>query len=57
MALLAKQAWRVLHNHGTHVARIFRRNNIHKETFLEANVGHKPSYSWSIWNFRSLLKK
>jgi hypothetical protein len=46
LALLAKQGWRLLQNSDTLVAKVFRKKYYPNETFLESNLGWKPSYVW-----------
>lgn len=46
MALLAKQGWRLLHNPDTLVAKIIKEKYYPDGTFLESNLGWKPSYAW-----------
>ena len=50
MALLAKQAWRLLHHTHSLFYRVYKAKYFPNCSFLEAEVGHNPSYVW-----RSLL--
>ena len=44
IALLAKQGWRLLQNPETLVAKIFQEKYYPNGSFLESNLGWKPSY-------------
>ena len=46
LALLAKQGWRILTNQNSLVHRIFKEKHFAKNTFLEAELGRRPSYAW-----------
>ncbi|XP_058008112.1 uncharacterized protein LOC110638724 [Hevea brasiliensis] len=57
LALLAKQGWRLLSFLQSLVARIYKARYYLSYTFLEANVGHNPSFIWrSVWACQSVLK-
>ncbi|CAA7042008.1 unnamed protein product [Microthlaspi erraticum] len=57
-ALLAKQAWRLLINPSSLLARLYRGRYHRSSTFLESVGGRNPSYGWkSIQAGKSLLKK
>ncbi|XP_028119122.1 uncharacterized protein LOC114316623 [Camellia sinensis] len=56
-ALLAKQGWRLLSVPDSLVARILKAKYYPHTTFLQANVGSNPSFTWrSIFNARPLLE-
>jgi hypothetical protein len=51
MAMLCKQAWRLLHNPESLCARVLRAKYFHGRSCLEATPRHGMSYTW-----RSILK-
>jgi ribonuclease HI len=58
LAMLAKQGWRLLTNPESMVAQIMKAKYYPQHSFLEANLGTRPSFAWrSIWNSRTLLKE
>ena len=57
LALLAKQAWRILTNPGSLVARILKAKYFPFCDILHANLGSNPSYTWwSIFNSLEVLR-
>ena len=50
LAMLAKQAWRLIHNNGSLFYRVYKERYFPNTSFLEAELGHNPSFVW-----RSLL--
>ena len=58
LALLAKQGWRILQQPNSLVHRVYKAKYFPKETFLDAQVGRRPSYVWrSILAARDIIKK
>ncbi|CAJ2665105.1 unnamed protein product [Trifolium pratense] len=56
MAMVAKQAWKILQNPDTLVARLIKARYFPRSTLLEASLGYNPSFAWrSIWKARQLL--
>jgi len=57
-ALLAKQAWRLLHEPNCLFSRFFKSRYFVNSPFIDASVGSKTSYAWrSILSGRDLLIK
>jgi hypothetical protein len=57
LALLAKQGWRLLQNPHSLVARVLKAKYYPSSSFLNAKLGHNPSFTWrSIWNSRETLQ-
>ena len=57
LALLTKQAWRILTNPGSLVARILKAKYFPFCDILHANLGSNPSYTWrSIFNSLEVLR-
>lgn len=58
LALLAKQGWRIQKNLNSLVHRVFNAKHFAESSFLEAQLGRKPSYVWrSIWTARKVIEK
>ncbi|XP_019172094.1 PREDICTED: uncharacterized protein LOC109167528 [Ipomoea nil] len=58
LALLAKQGWRILANPLSLVSRILKARYFPSVNFLDAPLGHNPSYIWrSIRASQDLLRK
>ena len=57
LALLAKQGWRLVQNPHSLVARVLKAKYYPSTSFLNAKLGHNPSFTWrSIWNSREVLQ-
>ncbi|KAM5578651.1 hypothetical protein ABKV19_008793 [Rosa sericea] len=57
LAMLAKQGWRLLSHPSTLVAQVFKALYYPHGTFLTADMGERPSYSWrSIMEARPVLQ-
>ncbi|XP_019172478.1 PREDICTED: uncharacterized protein LOC109167861 [Ipomoea nil] len=46
LAMLRKQAWRLLTNTDSLVAKVYKARYYPKDTFLEATIGNNPSFCW-----------
>ncbi|XP_022841874.1 uncharacterized protein LOC111365549 [Olea europaea var. sylvestris] len=56
MAMLGKQAWRLLHHTDRLVYRIFSARYFPHGNILKASIGCNPSYAWrGIWEAKNLL--
>ena len=57
LALLAKQGWQILKNPDSLVHKVFKAKYFAKATYLEAQMGRRPSYIWrSILSAREVIK-
>ena len=54
-ALLGKQAWRLAMGQGSLIEQIYKARYYPNSSFLEAELGGSPSYTWrGIWEARWL---
>ncbi|KAK2444397.1 hypothetical protein QL285_015425 [Trifolium repens] len=44
--MLGKQGWKLITNHDTILYKVFKAKYYPREGFLEAKLGHNPSYTW-----------
>ncbi|XP_024178238.1 uncharacterized mitochondrial protein AtMg00310-like [Rosa chinensis] len=57
LAMLSKQGWRLLSNPHSLIAQVFKEVYYPNGSFLIADMGDRPSYSWrSIMEARSILQ-
>lgn len=50
LALLAKQGWKFVDDPNALLTRVFKTKYFPNGDFLNANLGHNPSYCWcSVW--------
>ena len=58
LALLAKQGWRMLENPNALVHRVYKAKYFANKSFLNAQVGRRPSYVWrSIMAAKDIIMK
>lgn len=46
LAMLAKQAWRLIHNNGSLFYKAYKARYFPNTSFMEAELGHNPSFVW-----------
>jgi hypothetical protein len=57
-ALLGKQCWRIIQNHDSLIAKVFKSRYFPRSNFMEAQIGYQPSYVWrSIFSARTVIEK
>lgn len=58
LVMLGKQGWKLIFNPDSMADRILKDKYYPRGEFMDAMVGHNPSYTWcSIWSSRVLLKE
>ena len=58
LSLLSKQGWKFLTDHSVLVIQIYRAKYFQHTSFLHANLGSNPSYTWrSIHATKDLIRK
>lgn len=57
-AMLSKQSWRIIRNPDSLLAKVLRGRYFKTRNFLNAPLGHNPSYTWRsiVWG-QELFKK
>lgn len=57
LAMLVKQAWRVIQALQALVSRVFKAKYLPNHNFLDTGLKHNPSYVWrSLWTSRDILR-
>jgi hypothetical protein len=46
LAMLGKQGWKLITNSSSLLTRVLKAKYFPRSGFLEANIGHNPSYTW-----------
>ena len=58
LAMLAKQAWRIMKNPNSLIARIYKAKYFPFSDILSAKLGCSPSYTWrSIYNSLEVIRR
>jgi hypothetical protein len=58
LAMPGKQCWHLVTNHDTILSKVFKAIYYLNEGFLEAKLGHNPSYVWrSIHTSQVIVKR
>lgn len=58
LSLLAKQGWRFVDDPEALVSKVFKAKYFPQCDFLNANLGHNPSYCWrSVWSSQAILRE
>nr|ABN08038.1 RNA-directed DNA polymerase (Reverse transcriptase) [Medicago truncatula] len=56
LSMLGKQGWKLLSDSSSLFTRILKAKYFPRRDFLDATLGHNPSYTWrSLWSTQSLL--
>lgn len=57
LSMLGKQGWKLIHDPNFLLTRILNAKYFLRKGFLEAGIGHNPSYTWrSTWRSQNLIK-
>uniref|UniRef100_A0A803Q2U2 RNase H type-1 domain-containing protein n=1 Tax=Cannabis sativa TaxID=3483 RepID=A0A803Q2U2_CANSA len=57
LAMLGKQAWRLISNEGSIVSRVYKARYYPQESFFSASLGCNPSFIWkSLFETKDLIK-
>ncbi|XP_031121145.1 uncharacterized protein LOC116024392 [Ipomoea triloba] len=58
IAMLSKQAWRLVKFPDSLVARVFKARYYPRSQFMDAKLGYNPSFIWrSVWQTRAVLER
>lgn len=58
LAMLAKQAWRLVHDNRSLFYRVYKARYFPKYSFMEAELGNNPSFVWcSLLAAREIIKE
>jgi len=56
LSMLGKQSWKLLTDSNSLLTRVLKAKYFPRRDFLDAPIGHNPSYTWrSLWSTQSLL--
>ena len=56
LSMMGKQSWKLLTDSTSLLTRILKAKYFPRRDFLDASLGHNPSYTWrSLWSTQSLL--
>jgi len=56
LSMLGKQGWKLLNDPSSLLSHILKAKYFPRRDFLDAGIGHNPSYTWkSIWSSQNLI--